>query len=313
MAQILDGRAVAAALKAELRAAVAALPSAPQLAIVEVGADPAAAWYIRAINKAAAGVGIAVIHHGLPGDSPEAVVVAAVAALSADPTVSGIIIQMPLPKPLDPQVVIAALDPRKDVDGLHPVNAGRLAQGLPALLPNTPAGGLELLRFYNLPVAGQRAVVVGRSNVVGKPLALLLLQAHATVTICHSRTPDLAAVVREADLVAVAVGQPGLVTGAMLSLARLCWTLASTTRPARWSAMSTGLAPSRSPARSRRCRAGLAPSPTCCCCATPSRPTATCRAGRERPMVAPRRGLARRGAGPAAGTAGAITAGSPAE
>jgi methylenetetrahydrofolate dehydrogenase (NADP+)/methenyltetrahydrofolate cyclohydrolase len=130
--------------------------------------------------------------------------------------VDGVIVQMPLPAHLNPTSAIGALDPRKDVDGLHPLNLGRLAQGLPALVPNTPAGGIELLRRYAVPLAGRKAVVVGRSNVVGKPMALLLLQEQATVTICHSRTPDLAAEVRQGDIVVVAAGRAGLVTGAML-------------------------------------------------------------------------------------------------
>ena len=216
MAQLLDGRPVAAAHKREIQAAVAALAVPPTLAVVQVGNDAAADWYVRSIKRASEGVGMRFQHLALAGDSSQARVVAGVAALSADPGVHGIIVQLPLPKPLNPQAVLAALDPRKDVDGAHPVNAGRLMQGLPALLPNTPAGGMEILRHYAIAVAGKHAVVIGRSAVVGKPLALLLLQADATVTICHSRTPNLGAFTRQADVVAVAVGQPGLVTGAML-------------------------------------------------------------------------------------------------
>jgi methylenetetrahydrofolate dehydrogenase (NADP+) / methenyltetrahydrofolate cyclohydrolase len=130
--------------------------------------------------------------------------------------VSGVMLHVPLPKHLDAAGAIARLDPRKDVDGVHPHSAGLLAQGLPGLVPNTPAGGMELLHRYGVPVQGRRAAVVGRSIVVGKPMALLLLQEHATVTICHSRTPDLAAVVREADIVVAATGKPGLITGAMI-------------------------------------------------------------------------------------------------
>jgi methylenetetrahydrofolate dehydrogenase (NADP+)/methenyltetrahydrofolate cyclohydrolase len=139
-----------------------------------------------------------------------------VAELSDDERVDGVLLQMPLPKGLDAASAIARLDPRKDVDGVHPTSAGLLAQGRPCLLPNTPAGGMELLRRAGIGLVGKRAVVVGRSNIVGKPMALLLLQEHATVTIAHSRTPDLAAVLREADVVAAAVGKPGLITGAML-------------------------------------------------------------------------------------------------
>ena len=136
--------------------------------------------------------------------------------LSADRAISGILIQLPLPADLVSTSAIAQLDPRKDVDGVHPISAGLLAQGLPGLLPNTPAGGMELLRRNGIPLAGKRAVVIGRSNIVGKPMALLLLQENATVTIAHSRTPDLAGVVREAEIVVAAVGRAGLITGAML-------------------------------------------------------------------------------------------------
>lgn len=216
MARVLDGKPVAARVKAEVQGAIASLPVAPALAIVQVGTDPGAEWYVRAIKRDCKAVGVRAEHIHLPAEVEQDAVVAAVADLSADVGISGIIVQMPLPRHIDPNAVIAVLDPRKDVDGLHPVNAGRLAQGLPAMAPNTPAGGLELLRHYEIPLAGQRAVVVGRSNVVGKPMALLLLQGNATVTICHSRTPDLGAVIREADLVAVAVGRAGLITGEML-------------------------------------------------------------------------------------------------
>jgi methylenetetrahydrofolate dehydrogenase (NADP+)/methenyltetrahydrofolate cyclohydrolase len=141
---------------------------------------------------------------------------ATVRELSADSAISGILLQLPLPAGLQSAGAIAQLDPRKDVDGVHPISAGLLAQGLPCLVPNTPAGGMELLRRNNIPIAGKRALVVGRSNIVGKPMALLLLQEHATVTIAHSRTPDLASVVHEADIVVAAVGRAGLITGAML-------------------------------------------------------------------------------------------------
>lgn len=219
MSLILDGKRVAAALREELRAEVAELGThglVPRLDVVQAGDDPASAWYVRAIGRACQQVGISFNLTQLAADMSETALLSQLGALNAQPQTHGIIVQLPLPKHLDTATVIAALDPAKDVDGQHPLNLGRLAQGLPALVPNTPAGGMELLRRYNIPIAGRRAVVVGRSTVVGKPMALLLLQAHATVTIAHSRTPDLAATVREADLVVVAVGQPGIVTGAML-------------------------------------------------------------------------------------------------
>lgn len=220
MSLLLDGKSVAATLRDELRADVADLQHAanltPRLEAVQVGDDPASAWYVRAISRACQQVGISFNLTQLAADVTQTTLLEQIHALNAEPQIHGIIVQLPLPKHLDSAAVIAALDPAKDVDGQHPLNLGRLAQGLPALVPNTPAGGMELLRRYNIPLAGRRAVVVGRSTVVGKPMALLLLQEHATVTIAHSRTSNLAAVVREADLVVVAVGQPGIVTGAML-------------------------------------------------------------------------------------------------
>jgi methylenetetrahydrofolate dehydrogenase (NADP+)/methenyltetrahydrofolate cyclohydrolase len=190
----------------------------PRLAVVQVAGDAASERYVRAIRKSCDDAGIGFVERALPPDTSQAALDAAVAELSADNRVHGILIQMPLPKGLDAGSAIARLDPRKDVDGVHPTSAGLLAQGQPCLIPNTPAGGMELLRRYNIRLAGKRAVVVGRSNIVGKPMALLLLQEHATVTIAHSRTPDLASVVREADVVVAAVGKAGLITGAMLRL-----------------------------------------------------------------------------------------------
>lgn len=220
MPLILDGKQVAAALRDEIRANVAALRQShdltPRLAIVYIEGDPASAWYVNAIARACKQVGIDAQLDLLPPDLDQARMLETVQRLNADPHTHGIIVQAPLPAQLDTATVMGALDPAKDVDGQHPLNLGRLAQGLPAFVPNTPAGGMELLRRYNIPIAGKHAVVVGRSNVVGKPMALLLLHEHATVTIAHSRTPDLAATVRTADIVAVGVGQPGLITGAML-------------------------------------------------------------------------------------------------
>ncbi len=220
MPLILDGRSVAAQIRAELKADVRDLQTThgitPRLVALRAGDDPASAWYVRAIERACQQVGVAFESRQLPADASQRLIEQQIAELNTDSMTHGVIIQLPLPAGIDSQAVLAALDPRKDVDGQHPLNLGRLMQGLPTLLPNTPAGGMELLRRYEIPITGKRAVVVGRSNVVGKPLALLLLQEHATVTIAHSRTPDLAAVVREADIVAVAAGRPGLVTGAMI-------------------------------------------------------------------------------------------------
>jgi methylenetetrahydrofolate dehydrogenase (NADP+)/methenyltetrahydrofolate cyclohydrolase len=219
MTTTLDGRAVAATLRDELRADIQQLQEqgrTPRLAVVQVAGDAASDWYVRSIKRTAQQVGIDFYLVALPADVEQHVVLEQIAQLNADETTHGVIVQLPLPKHLDATTVIDALDPAKDVDGQHPTSLGRLAAGLPTFAPNTPAGGMELLRRYNIPIAGKRAVVVGRSGVVGKPMALLLLNEHATVTITHSRTPNLAAVVREADIVAVAVGKPGVVNGAMI-------------------------------------------------------------------------------------------------
>ena len=219
-ATILDGRALAKTMREELRAEIqtyiAQAAAAPALAVVQAAGDSASDRYVRSIQKSCADVGITFVHRLLPTDIAQATLEATVRELSDDPAISGILIQLPLPAGLVSAGVIAQLDPRKDVDGVHPLSAGLLAQGLPCLIPNTPAGGMELLRRNGIALAGKRAVVVGRSNIVGKPMALLLLQEHATVTIAHSRTPDLAGVVRAAEIVVAAVGRAGLITGAML-------------------------------------------------------------------------------------------------
>ncbi len=219
-ATILDGRALAKTLREELRTDIrgfaAATDVAPALAVVQVAGDPASERYVRAIRKSCDDVGITFVERVLPTDTTQAALDATVAELSGDARVSGVLLQMPLPKGLDAGSAIVRLDPRKDVDGVHPTSAGLLMHGQPCLVPNTPAGGMELLRRYGIQLAGKRAIVVGRSNIVGKPMALLLLQEHATVTIAHSRTLDLSAVLREADIVVAAVGKPGLITGAML-------------------------------------------------------------------------------------------------
>jgi methylenetetrahydrofolate dehydrogenase (NADP+) / methenyltetrahydrofolate cyclohydrolase len=219
-ATILDGRALAKTLREELRAEIqtftAATGAAPALAVVQVAGDAASDRYVRSIRKSCDEVGIAFVHRPLPADTRQATLEATVRELSVDGGVSGVLLQLPLPTSLAAAGAIEQIDPRKDVDGVHPTSAGRLLQGLPCMIPNTPAGGMELLRRSGVALAGKRAVVVGRSNIVGKPMALLLLQEHATVTIAHSRTPDLAAVVREAEIVVAAVGRAGLISGAML-------------------------------------------------------------------------------------------------
>jgi len=220
IATILDGRTLAKTLREELRAEIhefsAATGVRPALAVVQVAGDAASDRYVRGIQKICDDVGVDFAHRLLPAGATQAALDRTVHGLSADRGVSGILLQLPLPEGFSAADAIAQLDPRKDVDGVHPTSAGRLAQGLPCLIPNTPAGGMELLRRNSIALAGKRAVVVGRSNIVGKPMALLLLQEHATVTIAHSRTRDLAAVVREGEIVVAAAGRAGLIGGAML-------------------------------------------------------------------------------------------------
>ncbi|MBZ9749450.1 bifunctional methylenetetrahydrofolate dehydrogenase/methenyltetrahydrofolate cyclohydrolase FolD [Deinococcus sp. HMF7604] len=215
-AQPLTGAPAAEALLEEAARRAAALPAAPHLALVRVGDDPASVAYVRGKAKKATQVGLSSQVHALPEDTAQAEVLALLATLNADPAVSGILVQLPLPAHLNPEVILTAVDPRKDVDGLHPVSTGRLWTAQAGLRPCTPAGVMALLAFYGVPVAGRRAVIVGRSALVGRPLAALLLNADATVTLAHSRTPDLGAVTREADLLVVAVGRAHLVTTEMV-------------------------------------------------------------------------------------------------
>jgi methylenetetrahydrofolate dehydrogenase (NADP+)/methenyltetrahydrofolate cyclohydrolase len=220
-AQILDGKALAATLKDEVSRDIAAFTQAagitPMMVVVRAGEDPASVSYANAIAKTCKAYGVNFELHALPETCSQAELVALVAKLSADPKVNGIMIQEPMPKAIDSAAVIAALSPAKDVDGVHPANAGMLLQGEGAYFaPATPSGGMEILRRYNVPIKGKHAVVVGRSNIVGKPMALLLLHQHATVTICHSRTVALADIVRQADIVAAAVGKARMITADML-------------------------------------------------------------------------------------------------
>ena len=216
-ATIIDGKAAAAALRAEVAVEVtrfrAATGRAPGLAVVLVGEDPASAVYVRAKGKATLEAGMESFEHKLPADTAEADLLALVDRLNADPRVDGILVQLPLPPHIDANKVITRIDPDKDVDGFHPVNAGRLAIGLHGFVPCTPLGCLKLLRHQLGDLSGLTAVVIGRSNIVGKPMALLLLGDSATVTIAHSRTRDLPAVVRQADIVIAAVGRPEMVKG----------------------------------------------------------------------------------------------------
>lgn len=218
MATLIDGKAVAKTIRKELAASLASVPTAqrPKLVVVLVGDDPASAIYVRNKERACQKVGIAheTIRH--PATMSEDELLALVHQLNSDQTVHGILVQLPLPPHIDAQKILLAIDPAKDVDGFHPVSVGKMVVGAPTLLPCTPAGVIELLDRYNIPIAGKHAVVLGRSNIVGKPAALLLLQRNATVTICHSRTADLAAHTRQADILIAAVGKPGMVTADMV-------------------------------------------------------------------------------------------------
>ncbi|WP_137126458.1 bifunctional methylenetetrahydrofolate dehydrogenase/methenyltetrahydrofolate cyclohydrolase FolD [Roseomonas sp. HF4] len=212
-ARILDGRAIAAGLRARLAERVAALPFRPGLRVVRVGEDPASGVYVRNKDKAAreAGFDSSTIH--LPADTTEAALLATIAVLNADPAVDGILVQLPLPPQIRVEAAIAAVDPAKDVDGFHPLNAGRLAAGQPGLVPCTPRGVMHILAEAGVALAGARAVVLGRSQIVGRPMAQLLLAADCTVTIAHSRTRDLPAECRRAEILVAAVGRPAMVRG----------------------------------------------------------------------------------------------------
>jgi methylenetetrahydrofolate dehydrogenase (NADP+)/methenyltetrahydrofolate cyclohydrolase len=212
-ARIIDGKSIAAALRARIGAEVARLPAPPGLAVVLVGEDPASAVYVRNKGTATREAGMRSIEHRLPADASQAALLALVARLNADDEVDGILVQLPLPRHVDAQAVIAAIDPAKDVDGFHVVNAGLLATGGEALVPCTPRGCMILLRESGTLLAGAEAVVIGRSNIVGKPVAQLLLAADCTVTLAHSRSRDLPAICRRADIVVAAVGRPEMVRG----------------------------------------------------------------------------------------------------
>jgi methylenetetrahydrofolate dehydrogenase (NADP+)/methenyltetrahydrofolate cyclohydrolase len=212
---VIDGKAVSAAVRERVREEVAAYREetgrVPVLATVLVGDDPGSEIYVRNKRRACEEVGMEPVHHGLDATTTEAELLELVARLGADPEVDGILVQLPLPEQIDPEAVVTAIDPGKDVDGLTPVNAGLLAHGTPGLVPCTPAGVMELLRHEEVELEGAEAVVVGRSRLVGVPVARLLLAANATVTVCHSRTRDLAGTCRRADVLVAAVGVPKLI------------------------------------------------------------------------------------------------------
>ena len=219
MAAIIDGKAVSAKLRQEMKGEVAALQAkgiAPGLAVVLVGEDPASQVYVRNKIRACEELGIRSQDHRLPADTTQERLLELIGELNNDPAVHGILVQLPLPKQISDQAVIAAIDPKKDVDAFHPQNLGKIVQGNYDFLPCTPAGVMALLRSTGVPVAGKECVVIGRSNIVGKPMALLMLHEHATVTICHSRTRNLAEVCRRADILIVAIGKARFVTAGMV-------------------------------------------------------------------------------------------------
>lgn len=216
MATIIDGKAIAAKIRAELKTSVAELKIkgiVPGLAVVLVGEDPASKVYVSMKEKACADVGIFSDEHKLAVETSEAELLELIARLNADPKINGILVQLPLPKQINTEKVLEAISPDKDVDGFHPYNVGRLMVGKPTFQPCTPYGVMVMLKEIGLDLTGKNVVVVGRSNIVGKPVAMMCLQQHATVTVCHSRTKNLAEVVKGADVVIAAVGVPEMIKG----------------------------------------------------------------------------------------------------
>ena len=219
MAIRIDGKAIAAELRAQMKAQVSQMEEdgvTPGLAVVLVGEDPASHTYVRNKKRACEETGIYSEVHTLPASFGQAALLNLIAQLNARPDIDGILVQSPLPEGYDEQAVVNAIAPDKDVDAFHPENVGRLSLGEAAFLPCTPAGILALLRHEGISVAGKRCVVVGRSNIVGKPMAMLLLQADGTVTVCHSKTQNLPAVTREADILIAAIGKPKFFTADMV-------------------------------------------------------------------------------------------------
>lgn len=219
-AKIIDGKAISAQIRAELAEEVKKLQHetgvTPGLAVVLVGDDPASKVYVGQKEKACAELGVFSQKHVLSGDASESELLGLVEQLNNDPAIDGILVQLPLPKQIDENKVIAAIHPDKDVDGFHPINVGRLVVGTEGFKPCTPYGVIHLLRRTGVQLVGAEAVVVGRSNIVGKPVALMLIQENATVTVCHSKTKDLGEVCRRADVLVVATGKPNTVTADMV-------------------------------------------------------------------------------------------------
>ena len=219
MAVIIDGKAVAAAKKSELSAEVALLKEKgvnPSLAVILVGDDPASAVYVKNKHRTCLELGIESIEIKLPSSATEEEVIGKINELNLDDSVHGILVQLPLPKHISEEHVIMSISPKKDVDAFTRESVGRIVEGKYGFLPCTPAGIMELLKYYNISVEGKECVIIGRSNIVGKPMALLLLNANGTVTVCHSKTKDLSRITRSADILVVAVGRPKFVTADMV-------------------------------------------------------------------------------------------------
>ena len=221
MARILSGKEFAARIKEDAARGVAEMKAAgvlPRLAVIIVGSDPASEVYVRNKQRTCEELGIRSDHIALPAETTKEELLACIEELNVDPEVHGILVQLPLPAQIaeDEEEILSHIDPRKDVDGFHPVNVGHLVLGAPGLRPCTPAGGIRMLDYAGIPIEGAHAVIIGRSNIVGKPMAHLLLERNATVTICHSRTQNLAAIARTADILVAAVGRPRFVTADMV-------------------------------------------------------------------------------------------------
>lgn len=221
MARILSGKEFAARIKEDAARGVAGLKAAgvlPHLAVIIVGSDPASEVYVRNKQRTCEELGIRSDHIALPAETTKEELLACIEELNVDPEVHGILVQLPLPAQIaeDEEEILSHIDPRKDVDGFHPVNVGHLVLGAPGLRPCTPAGCIRMLDYAGIPIEGAHAVIIGRSNIVGKPMAHLLLERNATVTICHSRTQNLAAIARTADILVAAVGRPRFVTADMV-------------------------------------------------------------------------------------------------
>lgn len=231
MAIIIDGKALAEQLKREVADVAARLPRQPGLAVVLIGDDPASRTYVASKDRDCRECGFRSFEYRLPEDTREEELLTLIGELNREEAIDGILIQMPLPAHMEEQKVLQAIDPGKDVDGFHPINVGRLASGDPLFVPCTPAGVMEMLRTYQIPIRGKRCVVVGRSNIVGKPMAQLLLQEDGTVTICHSRTECMEVLTREADILIAAVGKAGLITGDMVKEGAVVIDVAMNRRP----------------------------------------------------------------------------------